>query len=65
MNVNNKKLTNPIKVEDLKDFITKAKEAEHNLIELEHAVSQIYHFLVHGSVFFLVVCNIMLVENVF
>lgn len=39
VNVNNRKLTNPIKVEELRDFIKKAKEAEHNTIELEHAVS--------------------------
>lgn len=38
VNVNNRKLTNPIKVEELRDFIQKAKEAEHNTIELEHAV---------------------------
>ena len=43
MNVNTKKLTNPIKVEELKEFIKNAKETDPNTIELEHAVSERVH----------------------
>ena len=38
MNVNAKKLTNPIQVEELHKFIQKGKANDHNIIKKEHGV---------------------------
>ena len=39
MNVNAKKLTNPIQVEDLQKFIEKGKKNDFSIIKKEHGVS--------------------------
>lgn len=39
VNVNTKKLTNPIKVEDLRAFVTKSKDNDYAIARAEHGVS--------------------------
>ena len=39
VNVNSKKLTNPIQVEDLQAFITKARQNDYEIMKADHRVS--------------------------
>lgn len=56
VNVNTKKLTNPVKVEDLKEFIAKAKENESAIMKAEHGVMFCYikHIFCHEMVTILI-----------